>query len=206
MKLHKQLIMAVSLATMLSGTVQANDESLIPYISENNATGEIKRIYDEVKGAFGMIPAPIKQHSVSPELLKNHWDYFDVVSKNKNFTQKFLAIMRMSIASSGVFQQCDYCVDGNAMVLKSMFDMDDGLIKDIQNNPEKAKLDQREGLMLKFLLTSTKDPKSLTRSSFDQLRKSGWSDKDIFEGLKMATQMVAAIYMVNSLKIPSNFN
>lgn len=152
-----------------------------------------------------MLPAPIMQHSVSPALLKNHWDYFGAVSKNKNFSQKFLAIMRMSIASLDVFQHCDYCVDGNAMMLKHMFKMNDKEIRAIQKNPFKTNLETKNLKMLVFLLTAAKDPKSLTKKSFDQLREVGWSDKDIFEGLKMATQMIAAIYIVNTLKLPSDF-
>ncbi len=180
-------------------------ESLIPYVKEKDAQGEIKEIYDEVKKTFGMVPAPIMQHSVSPELLKNHWDLFKVTGKNKNFSQKFLAIMRMSIATSDTFSYCAYCVEGNAMMLKQAFKLSDKEIQDIQKNPSKAKLNPKEKKMLSFLLTATKTPQTLTKKSFDELRELGWNDKDIFEGLKMATQMVAAIYMVNSLKISVDF-
>lgn len=200
------LITPLLFAAILSTMATAKTTSLIPYISEADATGEIKEIYSDVKKAFGMLPTPIMQHSVSPELLKNHWDYFGAVSKNKNFSQKFLAIMRMSIATLNEFQHCDYCVDGNAMMLKHMFKMDDKEIKSIQTNPLAANLGNKDLTMLAFLLTAAKDPKSLTKESFDQLRNIGWSDKDIFDGLKMATQMIAAIYMVNSLKLPSDFS
>jgi len=201
MKLLKKTLLTI---TLLSTGALAQG-SLIPYVSEANATGEIKKIYQEVKENFGMIPAPIMQHSISPELLKNHWDYFKATGKNKNFSQKFLAIMRMTIATSGAFQHCDYCVEGNAMMLKGMFKMSDKELKAIQKDSSLAKFEPKEQKMLSFLLTATKDPHSLTKASFDELRKLGWSDKDIFEGLKMATQMVAAIYMVNSLKIPVDF-
>lgn len=202
---RSKLITPLLLASVLSTAAIADTKSLIPYVSEEDATGEIKEIYTDVKGAFGMLPTPIMQHSVSPDLLKNHWDYFGAVSKNKNFSQKFLAIMRMSIATLDVFQHCDYCVDGNAMMLKHMFKMDDKEIQAIQKAPLKTDLEKKDLKMLGFLLTAAKDPKSLTKKSFDQLRNVGWSDKDIFEGLKMATQMIAAIYMVNSLKLPSDF-
>jgi hypothetical protein len=202
---RSKLITPLLLASVLSTAAIADTKSLIPYVSEEDATGEIKEIYTDVKGAFGMLPTPIMQHSVSPDLLKNHWDYFGAISKNKNFSQKFLAIMRMSIATLDVFQHCDYCVDGNAMMLKHMFKMDDKEIQAIQKAPLKTDLEKKDLKMLGFLLTAAKDPKSLTKKSFDQLRNVGWSDKDIFEGLKMATQMIAAIYMVNSLKLPSDF-
>ena len=200
--LHKATL---TLLLTFSSSLLANTTSLIPYVLEKDATGDIQKIYAEVKKGFGMIPAPIMQHSVSPELLKNHWDFFKATGQNKNFSPKFLAIMRMTIATSGTFQYCDYCVDGNAMMLKSMFKMTDKELKAIQKDPSKANFDEKESKMLSFLLTATSDSHSLSKASFDELRKLGWSDKDIFEGLKMATQMVAAIYMVNTLKIPANF-
>lgn len=206
MRLFNKISLVFILIATSSASIFASEESMIPYIKEKEATGDVKKIYDEVKGAFGMIPSPIKQHSISPELLKNHWDYFNIVAKNKNFSPKFLAIMRMSIASSPTFQRCDYCVDGNAMLLKSMFKMPDSEIAAIQKKPESATLNPKEKEMLTFLLTATSNPQSLSQASFDRLRSLGWSDKDIFEGIKMATQMVAAIYTVNTLKIPSDFN
>lgn len=195
----------ITLALLLSQTFLMAKESLIPYVNEQNATGSVKKIYAEVKQSFGMIPTPIMQHSVSPELLKNHWELFQITGKNKNFTPKFLAIMRMTIATSGNFQKCDYCIEGNAMMLKQMYKMTDKELKAIQKDPTKANFNKKESKMLSFLLTATSDSHSLNKASFDELRKLGWSDKDIFEGLKMATQMVAAIYMVNSLHLSVDF-
>jgi len=200
-----KLFKTTTLACLLFSSFLHAQGSLIPYTSEANAKGDVKKIYAEVKAGFGMIPAPIMQHSVSPALLENHWDYFKATGQNRNFSPKFLAIMRMTIASSGTFQHCNYCVDGNAMMLKQMFNMTDKELKAIQEDPSKANFDKKNSVMLSFLLKATSDPKSLTKKSFDELRMLGWNDKDIFEGLKMATQMVAAIYMVNSLKIPSDF-
>jgi uncharacterized peroxidase-related enzyme len=206
MRLNKKTLITILFSSIITLPAIADTKSMIPYTSEKDATGEVKEIYSQVKGAFGMIPAPIMQHSVSPDLLKNHWDYFGAISKNKNFSPKFSAIMRMSIASLDKFEHCSYCVDGNAMMLKHMFKMSDQEIQHLQKKPLDAKLNAKEKKMLAFLLQAAKSPGSLSKSDYDALRKSGWADKDIFEGLKMATQMIAAIYMVNALKIPSNFN
>lgn len=198
-------VQKTTLALLLSQTFLLAGGSLIPYVSQADAKGEVKNIYSEVKQTFGMIPAPIMQHSVSPKLLKNHWDFFKATGENKHFSPKFLAIMRMTIATSGAFAHCDYCVEGNAMMLKGMFKMSPKEIKAIQKDPSLAHFPTKEQTMLTFLLTATTDPASLHKDDFDALRALGWSDKDIFDGLKMATQMVAAIYMVNTLKIPADF-
>ncbi len=206
MLFYKKIFFSLVVSSVIIVPVFSDTSSMIPYTSESEATGEVKEIYSQVKRAFGMIPAPIMQHSVSPDLLKNHWNYFGAISKNKNFSPKFSAIMRMGIASQDQFEHCAYCVDGNAMMLKHMFKMSDQEINHLQKVPLDAKLNTKEKKMLAFLLKATKSPSSLVKSDYDALRELGWTDKDIFEGLKMATQMIAAIYMVNSLKIPSNFN
>jgi len=167
----------ITLALLLSQTFLMAKESLIPYVNEQNATGSVKKIYAEVKQSFGMIPTPIMQHSISPELLKNHWELFQITGKNKNFTPKFLAIMRMTIATSGNFQKCDYCIEGNAMMLKQMYKMTDKELKAIQKDPSKANFNKKESKMLSFLLTATSDSHSLNKASFDELRKLGWSDR-----------------------------
>jgi len=199
--LHKIALLGI----FASATISSAADVRIPYITPQEAKGKVKQVYNDVNHTFGMIPTPIMQHSVSPELLQNHWELFQITGKNKHFSQKFLAIMRMTIATSGVFEHCDYCIDGNAMMLKHMFKMNDKEILEMQQNPSSAPLGQKEKTMLTFLLTATSTPKSLRNTDFGTLRKLGWSNKDIFEGLKMATQMVAAIYMVNALNLPSDF-
>ena len=64
-----KLFKTTTLATLLLSSFLHAQGSFIPYTSEANATGEVKKIYEEVKAGFGIIPAPIMQHSVSRESL-----------------------------------------------------------------------------------------------------------------------------------------
>jgi len=202
MKLLTKTATALTLALSLTLSATAG-ESLIPYTSVKDAKGEVKKIYDEVKGAFGIVPAPIQQHSVNPALLKNLWDMFKAES-NPNFSQKLTAIMRMSVANAPKLE-CDYCIGFNEGMLMNMFKMELKEIQAIKKDPNNAKLEPKDKKMLMFMVDSTTKPKEIDKARIDELKKLGWSDKDIFDGLKMATQMVAMTLMVDTLKISRDF-
>ena len=201
MKLLTKATVAVALTF---GSISASaGESLIPYTSVKEAKGEVKKVYDEVEKAFGMVPAPVQQHSVNPALLKNLWEMFKAES-NPNFSQKLTAIMRMSVANVPKLE-CDYCIGFNESMLINMFKMDLKEIQAIKKDYRTAKLEPKDKKMLLFMVDSTTNPKDIDKAQMDELRKLGWSDRDIFDGLKMATQMVAMTLMVDTLKISRDF-
>jgi uncharacterized peroxidase-related enzyme len=203
MKLLKKTATMTALALSLTLNATAG-ESLIPYTSVKDAKGEIKAIYDQVQGAFGMVPAPLQQHSVSPEVLKAVWAGFGALH-NKNFSDKLQAMMRMTVASAPALD-CDYCIGLNESMLINMFKMDMKEINAVKQDPHAASsLNEKDKKMLIFMVESTTKPKEVNKAQIDELRTLGWSDKDIFDGLKMATNMVAMTLMVDTLKIPRDF-
>ncbi|HFQ61465.1 MAG TPA: hypothetical protein ENK39_04095 [Epsilonproteobacteria bacterium] len=180
--------------------------SLIPYVSEENATGEIKRVYDEIRGTFGMIPAPLKQHSVYPEVLIGQWQMMKemVLNDESNFSHKLLAMMRM-VVSSAPSLDCDYCVGFNESMLINMFGLTIEEINMIKAHPSSANLNEKDKKMLIYMIDATTKPKEINKAQIQELRNLGWSDKDIFKGIKLSTQMVAMTLLVDTLDIPRDF-
>ena len=203
MKLLKKVTTTTAVALSLTLSATAG-ESLLPYTEQKDATGEVKAIYDQVQGAFGMVPAPILQHSTSPANLKALWVQFGAMH-NANFSDQLQAMMRMSVSSAPALD-CDYCVGFNEGMLINMFKMDMKELSAVKKDPHAAtSLNEKDKKMLIFMVESTTKPKEVNKAQIDELRKLGWSDKDIFDGLKMATQMVAMTLMVDTLKIPRDF-
>ena len=195
-------ITAMALSLTLGATA---GDSLLPYVSEKDATKEVKKVYDEVKSAFGMLPAPMKQFSVNPALLTNQWDMYKALGQNKNFSNQLTAMMRMTVASDPALD-CDYCIGFNEGMLINMFKMDIKEINAVKKDPHLAtSLNEKDKKMFIFMVESTTKPKEVNKAQVDELRQLGWSDKDIFDGLKMATNMVAITLMVDTLKIPRDF-
>ena len=211
MKRFQKLTLALGLASALTLSLQAKGDvadvttgTLIPYTSEKAATGDVKEVYAQVKKAFGMVPAPLMQHSVNPQMLKVLWSQFGALH-NEHFSPKLQAMMRMTVAASDGLA-CDYCVGFNEGMLLNMFKMDMKEIIAVKKDPSAAKsLDEKDKKMLIMMVDSARNPKKVNKAQLDDLRKLGWNDKDIFDGIKMATQMVAMTLLVDTLKIPADF-
>ena len=203
MKLLSKTITLATLSLSLSTGAMAND-SLIPYTAQKDAKGEIKAIYEQVEKAFGTVPAPILQHSVSPESLKALWVQFGS-QHNENFSNQLQTMMRMTVAYSDGLE-CDYCIGFNEAMLLNIFKMDLKEINAVKKDPKSAtSLKEKDKKMLIFMVDSVRNPKKVDKAQLDELRKLGWSDKDIFDGVKMSTQMVAMTLLVDTLKISRDF-
>ena len=194
---------ALTLALTLSTFANAQD-SLIPYTSFDDAKGEVKEIYTQVKSAFGMLPAPIMQHSTNPESLKALWHQFGSMH-NEKFSNQLQAMMRMTVASSNGLD-CDYCIGFNEGMLINMFKMKMTEINAVKKDPKNAtSLNKKDKKMLIFMVDAVRSPKKVNQAQVDELRSLGWSKKDIFDGVKMSTQMSAMTLLVDTLKIPRDF-
>lgn len=202
MKLWKKLSIVGALALSLGVSANASSLSALSFVSEKDATGDVKKVYSEIKQAWGMVPIIMKQFSLSPELLRNQWSFYKITAKNKNFDEKMMTIMRMLIADKN---SCDYCVSFNKGMLLNMFKMPVAELKEAIENPNSVKLDTKQKAMFLFLLKSTNSPHDTTKSDIDNLTKLGWSDKDIFEGVKITTNMVGVTLMIEALKIQKDF-
>ncbi|MCH9813622.1 MAG: hypothetical protein K0U47_06720 [Epsilonproteobacteria bacterium] len=200
MSLLKKTTTALAMASSLAISAQAEvEQPLITMVSEKEATGEVKKVYDEVKGAFGMVPNALKHQSVSPEILKNSWEYVKMAYANENFSQKMIAMMRMLVGSQ---KDCHYCVGVNEGMLINQYKLTPDEVSAIKKDPTTAKLEAKDKAMLLFIVKATADAQSVKKSDIEGLKKLGWSEKDIFEGVKMGANIVAFTITLDTFKVP----
>jgi len=192
------LLVTSSLVVSSQAAKISPDENLISMVSEKKATGDVKKVYDEIKGAFGMVPNAVKQLSASPAMMKNSWELVHLMMENKNFSPKMLAMMRMVVGGES---NCHYCVGANEGLLVNMFKLPLKDVQAIKKDPHAAVLDPKQKEMLLFLVKSTSHSKSVTRKDIDALKKLGWSEKDIVEGVRYAANIVAVTISLNTFKI-----
>ena len=171
---------------------------LISYVSESDATGDVKAVYDEIRKAYGIVPEPIKGLSLNPAMLRNTWETYKILGSNKNFSPKMTTMMRMMIAEA---HQCKFCVGFNKGMLMNVFKLSADEIESIQKDPTSAKLDPKQKAMLLFMLKATSKPEKVDQTDIDKLKKLGWSQKDITEGVKQASEMVATTIFIDTFKI-----
>ena len=204
MKLFTNTLTLTALALTLTLGANAKEASteavkpLISYTSVEQAKDDIKVVYDEIKAAFGIVPEPIKGLSLNPAMLRNTWEMYKIMGNNKKFSPKTTTMMRYLVAEAN---HCKYCVGFNKGMLLNIFKLSEDEINTLQKDPNSAKLDEKQKAMLLFMLKSTAHPSEVNQADMDTLKKLGWSEKDIMEGVKQATEMVATSLFIDTFKI-----
>ena len=176
--------------------------SLLSFVSEKKATGDVKKVYDEIKAKWGFVPVVIQQYSLNPKLLKAQWDLYSTLGDNKNFDPKMQTMMRMLVSEKN---DCDYCVGLNKGMLLNMFKLPMDEVNALTKDPSTAKLDDKQKSMLLFMLKAANTPHDTNAQDIASLKKLGWSDTDIFEGVKSASNMVAGAILIDALKIQKDY-
>lgn len=207
MKIFKLSTLAIALTLSLSQIqakqqVATQEPTLLSFVEVADATGETKKIYDEIKAAWGFVPIVMKQYSLNPELLKNQWEFYQAIGKNKNFDPKMQAMMRMIIAEKS---SCTYCIGFNEGMLANIFKVPLDEIANIKKDPKSATLDPKQKEMLLFILKSVHNPHKVDKTDIATLKSLKWSDKDIFEGIKMGANMLSASILIDTLKIQKDY-
>jgi len=172
--------------------------SLITIPDVENLAGDVKAVYDEMLESWGVVPEPIKAFSLNPKLLRNAWEFYKIEAENENFSPKMTAMMRMLIAES---QACEFCIGFNKGMLMNLFELNENEVVALQKDPNSAKLDKKQKEMLLFMLKSASTPHDVNKTDIDGLKKLGWSEKDIMEGVNQATHMVATVLFIDTFKI-----
>lgn len=196
------LALSLTLSLVATEAPVSTPASLLSYVDTKAATGDVKAVYDEVTAAWGFVPIVLKQYSVNPKLLRTQWELYKELANNKSFDQKMLAMLRMVLGES---QECTYCVGLNKGMLLNMFKVPMNELTAISKNPSTAKLDKKQKAMFLYVIKAVKTPHHTTKTDIESLRKLGWSDKDIFEGVKSGTNVIAATTLIDALKLQRDF-
>jgi len=199
------LALSLTLGASASETPKANTvvtPSLLSFTAPKDATGLVKEVYDEIKEKWGFVPVVIQQYSLNPKLLKAQWDLYSTLGENKNFDPKMMTIMRMLVSEK---HDCEYCVGLNKGMLLNMFKLPMDEVNALAKDPSTAKLDKKQKTMLLFMIKAANSPHDITAKDIATLKKLGWSDKDVFEGVKSAANMVSGAILIDALKIQKDY-
>lgn len=184
------------------GHLKGNIMPLIKTYEVEEATGELKELYDVILKMRGSVGSNAKLFSSSPELLKQQMEFIKYYMNHPTLSMPLLAALRILVSDRN---RCDFCVDFNTAMLVNMFDWSLEEVDAMKKDTSKAKFEQKEVALLVFVLKSVKDSLGVTQDDVDRLRDFGWSDKDILDATSHGARMVYADIMFNTFKI-EDFN
>jgi uncharacterized peroxidase-related enzyme len=171
---------------------------LLHVMEENVATGVVKEVYDEIKTAFGTVPAGLKLWSFNPEAFKAHWEDIKKSISNDVETQKFDTILRYIISEA---EGCEYCVGFNAGLLINMFGMTQDELLAIVKEPSSAPLSNKHKALLLFALKVVGASKDVSAEDIESLKALGVTEKEIFDIAYTATHLVMSDTLLNAFKV-----
>jgi AhpD family alkylhydroperoxidase len=93
--------------------------AMIKLISEEEATGKTKEIYDEIKKGFGIpfVPNLFKAMAHNPDLLEANWNrVVNIMAKGK-LDRKTKEMIAVAVSATN---NCEYCINAHTAALKGM--------------------------------------------------------------------------------------
>ena len=172
----------------------------IPY---EKAEGNLKTIYDRIKGPNNHIDNILLAHSLRPHTLEGHMAlYKNVLHHPRNKLPKWL------LESVGVYVSlvngCDYCVSHHYEGLRKLLN-DDGqsammLAALEKGEPDKA-YDERDAALLEYAAMLAEEPSKISSTIIESLRGTGATDGEILEVNQVASYFCYANRFVLGLGI-----
>jgi alkylhydroperoxidase family enzyme len=108
------------------------------------------------------------------------------------------AYIRMLVAFNTDYP---YCIELNTNRLKMLGKLSDEQIVAARNNPDEARLSDKDKALLKFVVKAVSTPEEIQAQDVEMLRQIGWNDTDIFDAASMGVNMVAMGMLFNIFKM-----
>ena len=144
--------------------------SWIKTINENEASGELKDIYENIINKRGKLS--------NPKVMQKHMDlYLSIMFGKSDISREDRELIAVVVSS---INKCDYCINHHAEALNHYW-KDYNKIKDLIDNYKSINLSEKNQVMIDYVYKLTKKPEILNQSDIDILRENGFQDKDILD-------------------------
>lgn len=157
--------------------------SWIKEISYEQAVGQLRKLYDRVKGPNGYLDNILTVHSLRPHSLFGHMSLYKNVLHNSNNTlpKWYLELLGVYVSQ---LNQCDYCVQHHFAGLKRLLRQDDWadqLLRAVNRDDFGDILNQRYLTGLGYARDLCQHPHLISATHIDNMRGQGFTDGEILE-------------------------
>ena len=172
--------------------------SLLNIPTVENATGEVKEIFDEIQAAFGMVPNGISVWSASPKALRGQWNHIKEVMSKDQESQKLHTIIRYLVSNES---DCGYCVGFNGGMLMNMYGVSQDELAAMKNDPSSAPLESKNKALLVLAMKAIKDANAVNSEDINLLKDLGINETEIFDIVHAASHMLVVNTLFKTFKV-----
>jgi len=152
----------------------------IPY---EKATGQLKKLFDRIKGSDNYIDNILLAHGLRPPSLAGHMAlYKNVLHHRENTLPKWLLEAMGTYVS--ILNGCDYCFQHHYTGMKRLLEDDQKAVAikaALTKNVPEDFFTGKELALLRYAHELTLSPASLQQTQVEQLRAAGLNDGEILE-------------------------
>ena len=171
--------------------------ALIETVPPEKAEGNMKEAYEMFIQHLGVIPRPLEMMSASPGVFNQQLQRIQYYTEHPTLSFALLSHIRYLVAHSLDYS---FCMDFNKLMLKKQ-GLEEDDIRQIEADPSKSLLEEREAAMLAFVVNAIKDPGSDKSEEIQRLKAMGWEDKDLMDALAHGVNMIDHSIMMQVFQI-----
>lgn len=148
----------------------------IKVINENEATGELKHVYEIINSKRGKLSNIMKIHSLMPDTMIKHLElYLSIMFSETNLSREEKEIISVVVSK---MNKCEYCIRHHSEALNHYWKNEERLNRFIEmlDDPE---LSEKFRLVIKHAIKLTIEPAGVKESDIRELKSFGWKDEDI---------------------------
>ncbi len=161
---------------------------------EDNAEGEIGKLYERLRAERGRVSNILKVHSLRPTALSHHLDLYMGLLFGPGGLGRAQREMIAVVVSRA--NQCEYCVSHHREAL-ARYTRDESLLDAICADYTRAELEPVDRELLEGAHKLTVSPARAKEEDVDRLRAAGFTDEDIL----LANLVTAYFNFVNRIAL-----
>ena len=171
--------------------------SNIDLVNPDNASGKQKELFNQIKGAFGVVPNMFKAIGNSPAALQSMFGSFGALGGGKLGAKlgEQIAVLVADI------NRCEYCLSAHTMLGQNA-----GLSAEQMANAQSGKSsDAKTQAALDFSAKLVKNRAQISKSDVQQVRDAGFNDEEIAEILAHVALNIFTNYTNVAFNVPIDF-
>jgi uncharacterized peroxidase-related enzyme len=171
----------------------------IDIIEPDDATGDLKELYDAIAKKRGKVSNVLKVHSQNPAALKEHLELYDAVlfgaSPLSRADREAIAVV-VSAAN-----ECDYCVRHHAEALQAYWRDETRVQQLADDHAALEELDDQLCAACDVAAKLTLSPEAMSEDDVHTLRDAGWSDRAVLDIVLVTSYFNFVNRITNSLGV-----
>jgi uncharacterized peroxidase-related enzyme len=169
--------------------VQTSKANGLPIMEEEETTGDVARIYAEIKRdlQIPVVPNYAKALAISPASLAIYWDLQRSFYQHTTLPESLTSMILFTIAETG---NCQYCSASNELACRTLGVDEETLRALIEDLSDVSP--QRLQAIIEFALKVSQNPQGLVAEDYERVREQGVTDEELVE-----IALVAAIGKLN---------